>query len=515
MDGSRADRIGVKDEGRLVSWKAIADYFDCDVRTVRRWERDRSLPVYRAPGGRRSTVFAYISELEAWLQGARPEVNADSALLVDEFGGEEADAHLMEGSPAGVPDAQLRAAVEVREAAQDKIQGRRFQILKRRIWAYAGAAIALALIWGFWSYRARPGSVRAKSSGLTRLNVDLHVPSPDTVALYDRGRFFWNLRTRDGLAKAIDAYTQAIQKDPSYAEAYAGLAESYDLLPQFAHADLGESLIRAENLADRAIALNPNLAAAHRAKAFALFYWDWDIAGSDAEFKRALALDPDSAQTHQWYAGTLQCRSEGAEAIRQIDEAVRLDPTSPAIAADAALMHADFGDFEAGMKALREIARTQPTLSSPAQFLANLDFAVGDFPAYVEDTRRFAFITQAPDAIAMANAVAKGWARDGRTGLLEARAGVLKAAYDRGTESGFLLGQTLLLLGHRREALFYIKASFDRHYIGLINMEECSWAKDLSSDPAFSALLAEIHHKVRAATPAYLEQAQVQTGLPQ
>ena len=220
--------------------------------------------------------------------------------------------------------------------------------------------------------------------------------------LFLRGRYYWNLRTADGLAKAIDSYTQAIVADPSYAEAYAGLAESYDLLPQFGRGDLGDSLRKAENAADRAIELNPNLASAHTAKAFALYYWDWDIAGSDAEFKRALTLDPNSAQAHQWYASTLQCRSQGAETLRQIDEAVQLDPTSPAIAADAALFQADFGDFRSGVKALREIEQTQPSLASPALFLRELEFDTGDFPAYIEDARRYAAITQAPDDVAMA-----------------------------------------------------------------------------------------------------------------
>ncbi len=341
-----------------------------------------------------------------------------------------------------------------------------------------------------------------------------HLPSPGAEKLYFRGRYFWNLRTADGLAKAIDAYTQAIVTDPSYAEAYAGLAESYDLLPQFGQADLADSLTKAENAADRAIELNPNLAAAHRAKAFALFYWDWDLAGSDAEFRRALALDPNSAQTHQWYAGTLQSRSDGSEAIRQIDEAIQLDPTSPAIAADAALFQADFGDFRAGMKALREIEQTQPTLASPPQFLGGLDFATGNFPAYIDDVRHLASITHAPDELALAEAVAQGWDRARRTGLLEARAEALKAAFDHGTETGFQLGQTLLLLGQRQEALFYFNASLARHGVQLVAIDDYPWAKKLSSDPGYAALFAQIHERVHTAAPDRPKQAQVAFNLP-
>jgi len=502
----------------LASWKGIAAYFGCNVRTAKRWEQGRGLPVRRAPGKKGSTVFAYASELDAWLRGVGQEVKAGSALFVKEFSGDEADAHLLEPPSFDAPQAQSPAAANVREALEERISGRRFPFLIPRIWVFACAAIILALLWVLWNYGGGTDSARTRSSDGARLNVALHVPSPGAEELYERGRYFWNLRTHDSLSEAIDAYTQAILKDPSYAEAYAGLAESYDLLPQFAHADLGDSLTKAESAADRAIVLNPNLAAAHRAKAFALYYWDWDIAGSDAEFKRALALDPNSAETHQWYAGTLECRSEGAKAIVQIDEALRLDPTSPAIATDAALLHADFGDFNSGVKALKEIEQTQPTLSSPAEFLSDLYFATGDFPAYIEEARRFASITHAPDAIALANAVAQGWARAGRTGLLEARAEALKAAFDKGTGSGFLLGENLLLLGRRQEALEYFKASLDRHddrLLQLMAFDDYPWVREISSDPGYAALFAKIRRRVREVTPAQPEQARVSEELPQ
>jgi hypothetical protein len=211
----------------------------------------------------------------------------------------------------------------------------------------------------------------------------------------------------------------------------------------------------------------------------------------------------------------LQCRSEGAEAVRQIDEAVRLDPTSPAIAADAALFHADFGELSSGIKALREIELAQPLLASPAQFLKELDFATGDFPSYIEDARRFAAITHAPDDVAVARAVEQGWARGGRTGLLEARAEALKAAYERGTETGFVLGENLLLLHRRQEALFYFKASVDRHATQLMAIRDYPWAQNLSSDPGYAALFDQIRLRVHEAAPSQAEQAQIAFQLPE
>jgi tetratricopeptide (TPR) repeat protein len=500
----------LESQGVLASWKGIAAYFGCNVRTAKRWERERGLPVRRAPGKKSGTVFARISELDAWLESREDAQMLDSATSTGGTVGRLAVVAQNNSKPV--------ATTLPPPISSDEYQAKPASFLRWRPWVLASSVLLVFAVTLFWKVGNRQTASATTFSHLDTLNGKPHIAASGAADLFLRGRYYWNLRTADGLAKAIDSYTQAIVTDPSYAEAYAGLAECYDLLPQFGQADLGDSLRKAEHAADRAIELNPNLASAHTAKAFALYYWDWDIAGSDAEFKRALALDPNSAQTHQWYAGTLECRSEGAKAIQQIDEAVRLDPTSPAIATDAALLHADFGDFKSGVKALKEIERTQPTLSSPAEFLADLDFATGDFPAYIQDTRRFASITHAPDAIALANGVAQGWARAGRTGLLEARAEALKAAFDKGTGSGFLIGENLLLLGRHNEALVYFRASFDRHddrLLQLMAFDDYAWVRELSSDPGYAALFAKIRRQVREVTPAQPEHARVSEELPQ
>jgi hypothetical protein len=498
-----------ENQGVLASWKGIAAYFGCNVRTAKRWEQERGLPVRRAPGKRSGTVFALASELEAWLELGQGKHSPNPALSKGGVAGHQATVsqnYSISETTTLLPPISL-----------DEHQAKPASYVRWRPWVLAASGLLVFASTLYWRVGNRQTAAATTPRQPNVSNSIAHVPPPDAEELYERGRYFWNLRTRDSLAKAIDAYTQAILKDPSYAEPYAGLAESYDLLPQFASADMGESLTRAENAADRALALNPNLAAAHRAKAFALFYWDWDIAGSDAEFRHALELDPNSAQTHQWYAGTLESRSEGANAVRQIDEAVRLDPTSPAIAADAALMHADFDDFKSGVKALKEIERTQPTLSSPAEFLADLDFAAGDFPAYIDDARRFASITRAPDAIAMADAVEKGWARAGRTGLLEARAEALKAAFNKGSESGILLGEDLLLLGRRQEALVYFKVSFNRHAVQLVQLiaiDDYGWVRQLSNDPGYAALFGQVRQRIREVTPTQQRQPRASQRLP-
>ncbi len=491
----------------LAGWKGIAAYFGCNVRTVRRYEQERGLPVHRAPGKRGSTIFARASELDAWLESREREQRLDSALPSG-----DALRHLR-----GLPrNDSLRAVVTQPTAASSELLGaKQIRYFRWRPWVFVASALLISTAALFWKVANHQTAAASTFSYPNILKARPHVPAPGAESLFLRGRYYWNLRTADGLAKAIDSYTQAIVIDPSYAEAYAGLAESYDLLPQFGQADLADSLRKAELAADRAIALNPNLAAAHTAKAFALFYREWDIAGSDAEFRKALALDPDSAQAHQWYASTLEERMEGAECLRQIDEAVRLSPTSAAIEADAALFRANFGDFDAGMKELREIEQTQPTLATPASFLSVLDFATGNFAAYVADVRRYAAITGAPDDIALADGVARGWAQGGRAGLLQARARGLKAAFNHNLETGYYLGLTFLVLGRPQDALPYFRAALNRRCIVVVTIPQSPWAKALARDPGYAALFAQIQARLGRGDVAHPAVVPVKLRLPQ
>lgn len=494
---------------KLASWKCIASYFAVDERTAKRWERERGLPVHRAPGGKRSAVFAYSWELDSWMDDAKRDgelhPNADEAAKA-EYG----------------PVVVVASHDEADHAAQSPmVAPAGAQPASRwRMLGLASAATLVLVAVVFWTLSGPRGAGLSMPTVQATAARTKHIPATGAEDLSLRGHYFWNLRTSDGLANALDAYMQAAVLDPSYAEAYAGLAETYDLLPQFGRADLGDALRKAEAAADRAIALNPNLADAHAAKAFALFYWDWDIAGSDAEFRRALALDPDSVLTHQWYASTLECRDDGPEALREIEAARRLNPASAAIATDAALFQAEFGNYAAGVKGLKDIEQTQPTLATPAWFLMELSFASGDLPGYVAEARRYAAITQAPDDAALAEAVARGWARGGRIGLLRTLARFRMAAFDRSARSnynsdtGFRIGEILLLLDRPNEALPWFRVALNKHNIGLLDMEDCAWAKPLQRDPGYAALFADIRRQERGA-PAHPTLVRMALRLPQ
>jgi tetratricopeptide (TPR) repeat protein len=161
---------------------------------------------------------------------------------------------------------------------------------------------------------------------------------PEAYDPYLKGRYFWNKRTGDGLRKAIEYFTLAIEKDPSFPAAYSGLADAYALSGDWEYGILSpqEAFARANAAATKALALDDQLAEAHTSLAFALdlYAWDWKAAGS--EYRRALELNPGYATAHQWYGWHLMVTGQTAEGITELRTAENLDPLAPILTADLA-----------------------------------------------------------------------------------------------------------------------------------------------------------------------------------
>ena len=149
--------------------------------------------------------------------------------------------------------------------------------------------------------------------------------------LYLRGRFAWNRRTQEGVSDGIRYFEEAIEEDPNYAPAYAGLADSYALHVDYRSVPVREGFTRAKEYARKAIALDDTLAEAHTSLAWSLFIYDWDWDGAEREYRRALALDPTYATTHQWFATLLSARGAHDEALLEAHTAMELDPDSVSV----------------------------------------------------------------------------------------------------------------------------------------------------------------------------------------
>ncbi|MGA6982366.1 MAG: winged helix-turn-helix domain-containing protein [Candidatus Sulfotelmatobacter sp.] len=158
--------------------------------------------------------------------------------------------------------------------------------------------------------------------------------SYEAYDLYLEGRYFWNERTEKGFKHAAEYFQQAIAKDPNYAQAYAGLADTFGLMSTWYIAPQGEFMPKARVAALKALELDETLAEAHTSLALVAENYDYDWQTAEKEFRRAIQLNPDYPTAHQWYAECLAWQGRFDEAFAEIERARRLDPMSLVIARD-------------------------------------------------------------------------------------------------------------------------------------------------------------------------------------
>lgn len=171
--------------------------------------------------------------------------------------------------------------------------------------------------------------IRLTPQETVRLSKSRRV-DPEAQEAYFRGRYYWNnKKNREGLEKAVGLFQQAIARDPNYAQAYSGLADSYVLLGSRSFLAPRDAFPRAKAEALKALALDDTLAEAHAAPAFVGLYYDWDWAGCEGEFRRAIELNHSYANAHHWYSHYLIAMGRLPESLAESKRYMELDPLDP------------------------------------------------------------------------------------------------------------------------------------------------------------------------------------------
>lgn len=155
-----------------------------------------------------------------------------------------------------------------------------------------------------------------------------HTQNTEAYHLYLKGRYHWNKRTDTGLTKSIQFLLEAVAQDPNYALAYAGLADSYNILGYYGYLSPREAFSKAKVAAVKALEIDDGLAEAHNSLAFVRLLYDWDWQDAERQFKRALKLNPGYATAHHWYAEYLAAMGRPEEALAEMQCALELDPLS-------------------------------------------------------------------------------------------------------------------------------------------------------------------------------------------
>jgi serine/threonine-protein kinase len=219
--------------------------------------------------------------------------------------------------------------------------------------------------------------------------------NPEAFRLYLKGRFHWNKRTEEGLRRGLAFFQQALDEDPAYARAYAGIADCYAMLGWNSMVSPKEALPKAKAAALRALEIDAELAEAHTSLGIGRLLHDWDWDGAAREFGRSLELNPSYATAHQWNGLLLIAVGRDEEALREAEKAHHLDPLSLSINATATMSFYFAREFERGMEYGRQCLDLNPE-SAIAHFVVGCthmgkgdhDQARSEFEAAVDLSNR-------------------------------------------------------------------------------------------------------------------------------
>ena len=206
----------------------------------------------------------------------------------------------------------------------------------------------------------------------------------EAYQLYLMGRNYWNKRRAEDVRRGIDYFQQAIQKNPQYAPAYAGLADSYNLLAAYGTLSPKEAFPKAKEAAEKALALDETLAEAHTSLGFVKSRYDWDWDGAEAEFRRAIELNPNYSLARQWYANFLVSLGRNTEAIEESRESQKRDPLSLMANAQMGWIYYFAGQPNEGIAVCQKAVEMDPNFFSARRYYGLLLESSGQYQQAIE-----------------------------------------------------------------------------------------------------------------------------------
>jgi TolB-like protein/DNA-binding winged helix-turn-helix (wHTH) protein/lipopolysaccharide biosynthesis regulator YciM len=313
---------------------------------------------------------------------------------------------------------------------------------------------------------------------------------PEAYEAYLKGRYFWNKRTPDGLNKSIEYFGQAISKAPSFAEAYAGLADAYSLLgSDVLPADVANSKARAN--AAKAIELDPNIAEGHAALALVEFYYDWNWKQSEEEFRRAIELNPNYATAHQWYGYYLTAMLRFPEAVEQAEAAQQIDPLSLSINTTLASRYRHAGRMDDAIRLNQRTLEMDPNFI-PAHFsLAGVYEDQQNWPQALEEYKKVIAVSPSdPTGLAGAGFVyARLGQKDEARKIIAQLVEISKKHY----VSSLQVASVFAGLGDASSAMLWLEKAYQQRESQMPFLSSDDHFESLHQDPRYQNLLKRMN----------------------
>ena len=314
--------------------------------------------------------------------------------------------------------------------------------------------------------------------------------NPEAYDLYLQGRFYWNKRDGESIGKSVELYERAIALDPNFALALVGLADSYDVLAFYGAAPPKEVLPKGLNAATRALQIDDSLAEAHASLADMKYQYEWDWAGAEQEFRKAIALNPNYATAHQWYSNYLTAASRFEESFREIRIARQLDPMDLMIRADEGLAYHLAGNDEKAIALLRQTVELEPNFPLARLYLALVAAKPGAMETSITESRKAMELMEGePDPIAFYG-YACGMAGQ-RAEALRAHA-MLEELSRKRFVSAFAMAVLDVGLGEKAETLTALEEAHAERAGRLVFLRVERLFDPLRAEPRFQRLVASL-----------------------
>jgi tetratricopeptide (TPR) repeat protein len=309
---------------------------------------------------------------------------------------------------------------------------------------------------------------------------------------YLRGRFFWNKRTSESMKKGIEYFDQAIRFDPNYALAYAGLADSYNVLSQVGELSAHEAMSNAKAAAITALKIDDTLAEAHASLALVNEVYEWDWTGAEREFKRAIELNPNFAQAHHWYAMFLSAMGRHDEAVAEIRRAKELDPVSLIVNTNEGWILYCARRYDEAIEQLRKTVDLDPSFANAHYKLALVYEMKGMYQEAVEEFLKTKSLTGAnQETVAMLQAAYSG---SGWQGYCRQELNRLKQEAKGKYVSSKYFVLSYLQLNEKESAFEWLQKAYEERGEVLLYLKVDPRFDPLRSDPRFKDFLQRVGH---------------------
>jgi serine/threonine protein kinase/Tfp pilus assembly protein PilF len=308
----------------------------------------------------------------------------------------------------------------------------------------------------------------------------------EAYQLYLQGLFYWNKWTQSDFKKAADYFTQAVQKDPHYALAYAGLADSYSLLGDSGYLAPSEAWPKAKTAAMQALELDSTLAEAHTSLGLVKEHFEWDWSGAEKEFRSAIDLNPNLATAHHWYGHYLANMGRFEQGLRETKKAQELDPLSLIINTTIGWQLYLARENDQAIEQLHKVLDIDPRFAPARRFLEEVYAQTGNQREAVAEREKVLSLSGSPE---LAASLEEEFAKSGYRGVLQSWLGGLTEISKHGYVSSYSIAEAYMRMGEKDKAIEWLEKAYEEHDSGLVSLGVEPMFDTIRSDTRFREIL--------------------------